>query len=89
MAIELLAINSSEIKVIVPEINIVTKKIVTTQRMVLLRSRFDAAGSDLDTTNTPLFLKIKNGSRQDKSYGLGRVGFPRTKPAVAAQAVSI
>ena len=30
-----------------------------------------------------------NGSRRDKSYGLGRVGFPREKPAVTAQAVSI
>ena len=73
---------------IVPEINIVTKKIVTTQRMVLLRSRFDAAGSDLDTTNTPLIVFLHNGGRQDKSYGLGRVDFLRTKPAVAAQAVS-
>ena len=31
----------------------------------------------------------KDGSRQDKSYGLGRVVFHRTEPAVAAQAVSI
>ena len=30
-----------------------------------------------------------DGDRQDKSYGLGRVGFPRTEPAVAAQAVSV
>ena len=73
---------------IVPEINIVTKKIVTTQRMVLLRSRFDAAGSDLDTTNTPLTFLVNNGGRQDKSYGLGRVDFLRTEPAVAVQAVS-
>ena len=31
----------------------------------------------------------ENGGRQDKSYGLGRVGFPQEEPAVAAQAVSI
>ena len=31
----------------------------------------------------------KDGGRQDKSYGLGRVGFPRTEPAVAVQAVSV
>ncbi len=31
----------------------------------------------------------KDGSRQDKSYGLGRVVFHRIEPAVAAQAVSI
>ena len=73
---------------IVPEINMVIKKIADTQRMVLLRSRFDAAGSDLDTTNTPLIFIVKNGGRQDKSYGLGRVDFLRTEPAVAAQAVS-
>ena len=30
-----------------------------------------------------------DGSRQNKSYGLGRVGFPQRKPAVAEQAVSI
>ena len=34
-------------------------------------------------------MLVKNGSRQDKSYGLGRVGFPLTVPAVAAQAVSV
>ena len=35
-------------------------------------------------------LEIKNdGDRQDKSYGLGRVGFPQAKPAVAARAVSV
>ena len=39
-----------------------------------------------------LLCNIRNendGSRRDKSYGLGRVGFPRTEPAVAVQAVSI
>ena len=39
------------------------------------------------------FYQIKvwkiDGSRQNKSYGLGRVGFPQSKPAVAEQAVSI
>jgi len=32
---------------------------------------------------------IKDGGKQDKSYGLGRVEFLRAEPAVAAQAVSI
>jgi len=31
----------------------------------------------------------KDGNRQDKSYGLGRVVFHQTEPAVTAQAVSI
>ena len=31
----------------------------------------------------------KNGSKRDKSYGLGRVVFHRTEPAVTEQAVSI
>ena len=86
--IELPAINASETSVIVPETNIVTKKMVTTQRMVLFLSRFDAAGSDLDTTKYPFNLFNKNGGRQDKSYGLGRVDFLRAEPAVAVQAVS-
>ena len=30
-----------------------------------------------------------DGSRQDKSYGLGRVVFHREEPAVAVQAVSV
>lgn len=30
-----------------------------------------------------------DGSRRDKSYGLGRVGFPRWEPAVAVQAISL
>jgi hypothetical protein len=32
---------------------------------------------------------LGDGSRQDKSYGLGRVVFHRREPAVAAQAVSV
>jgi len=33
---------------------------------------------------------VKNdGSRQDKSYGLGRVCFPRREPGVAARVVSV
>ena len=66
----------------------VIKKIVTTQRIVFLRSFLIAAGSDLDTGRNPFILNY-DGSRQDKSYGLGRVGFPQTEPAVAVQAVSI
>jgi len=31
----------------------------------------------------------KDGDKQDKSYGLGRVGFPQAEPAVTAQAVSV
>ena len=67
----------------------VTRKIVTTQRIVFLRSLFAADGSDLDTGLFPFINDDKNGGRQDKSYGLGRVGFPQTEPAVAVQAVSI
>ena len=70
------------------EMRIVTKKMVITQRMVLLRSFFDALGSDLDTLLSPLECMF-DGCRQDKSYGLGRVGFPQTEPAVAVQAVSV
>ena len=70
------------------EIRMVTTKIVITQRIVLDRSFFAADGSDLDTMSIS-FDKKYNGSRQDKSYGLGRVGFPQTEPAVAAQAVSV
>ena len=32
---------------------------------------------------------MKDGSKQDKSYGLGRVVFHRTEPAVAEQAVPV
>ena len=67
----------------------VTKKMVTTQRMVLFRYFFAATGSDLDTSMSSFENFRKDGSRQDKSYGLGRVGFHRAEPAVAAQAVSI
>ena len=84
----LTAISSLETNVIKAEIKIVTKKIVTTQRIVLLRSFFDELGSDLDTSPIP-FLFIINGDRRDKSYGLGRVGFPRAEPAVTVQAVSV
>jgi hypothetical protein len=63
---------------------------VTTQRIALFRSFFCEAGSALAKTHNSLknFIKI-DGNRQDKSYGLGRVGFPRTKPAVTVQAVSL
>ena len=79
---------SSDSREMAPEITIVKKKIVTTQRIVLLRSFFTADGSGLDTDWFP-FESFYDGSRQDKSYGLGRVDFLRTEPAVAAQAVSI
>ena len=49
-------ITASEAKEIMPETRIVTKKIVTTQRIVLLRSLFAALGSDLDTC--PILLKF-------------------------------
>ena len=79
---------SSETKEITPEIKIVTKKMMTTQRIVLLRCFLDVLGSDLDTGIPSKYVK-EDGSRQDKSYGLGRVGFPRTEPAVAVQVVSL
>ena len=64
------------------------RKIVMIQLTAFLRSFFTELGSDLDTDINP-FIFLVNGSRQDKSYGLGRVGFPQTEPAVAAQAVSV
>ena len=72
----------------IPDTKIVTIKIVTTQRIVLLRSFLDDDGSDLDKGISPLFFN-NDGSRQDKSYGLGRVEFLRSEPVVAAQAVSV
>ena len=78
----------SDTKLINADTKIVTRKIVTTHRIVFLSSFFAADGSDLDTCLSP-FNYSYDGSRQDKSYGLGRVGFPRTEPAVAAQAVSV
>ncbi|MGM9669238.1 MAG: hypothetical protein ACI3VZ_05740 [Faecousia sp.] len=38
-----------------------------------------------------IYLKFQenDGNRRDKSYGLGRVGFPRPEPAVAVQVVSV
>ena len=79
---------SLDAKEITAEIRIVTKNIVITQRMVLFRSFLDELGSDLDNCPIP-FMFNNNGSRQDKSYGLGRVVFHRTEPAVAAQAVPV
>ena len=71
-----------------PETKIVTRKIVTTQQIAFCRSRFRDAGSAFATMITSNRF-LNDGSRQDKSYGLGRVGFPQTEPAVAVQAVSI
>jgi len=78
----------SDASEIIPETKMVTIKIVTTQRIVFLRSFLDSDGSDLDKGISPLYFMC-DGSRQDKSYGLGRVGFPHPEPAVAAQAVSV
>ena len=44
---------SSDSREIVPEMRMVKKKIVTTQRIVLLRSFFAADGSGLDTDQFP------------------------------------
>ena len=43
----------------------------------------------LTLERTPLEVNEKDGSRQDKSYGLGRVVFHQGEPAVAEQVVSI
>ena len=45
----LLLISASETSEITPEMTMVTKKIVTTQRTVLFRSFLAEAGSDFDT----------------------------------------
>ena len=47
--IPLLLITSSEMNEIVPDMTMVTKKMVTTHRIVLLRAFFKAAGSAFDT----------------------------------------
>ena len=52
--IVLIFITKSDANWIVPEMIIVTIKIVTTQRIVLLRSFFDADGSDLGKGLSPL-----------------------------------
>ena len=49
----------------VPEMTMVTKKMVTTQRTVLFRSFFEAAGSDLDTSVNP-FNVFFNGTVADR-----------------------
>ena len=51
--IPLLLITSSEMSEIVPEMTTVTKKMVTTQRIVLFRIFFKAAGSVFDTEINP------------------------------------
>ena len=79
----------SDMKDMNPETKMVTIKIVTTQRIVRLCARLSADGSGLDTKKIPFIFNGKDGGKQDKSYGLGRVGFPRTEPAVAEQAVSV
>ena len=73
--IPLFCITSSETNEMMPEMTMVTKKMVTTQRIVLLRIFFMAAGSALDTSINPFEILVNDGSRQDKSYGLGRVVF--------------
>ena len=49
-SIELLAIRTSDVKEIVPDTRIVTKKMVTTHRIVLFRSFLAEFASDLDTS---------------------------------------
>ena len=72
------------------EIKIVMIKMETTHRMDFMRSFLDELGSDLDNSLSPFcVIFLNDGDRQDKSYGLGRVVFHRTEPAVAAQAVSV
>ncbi len=99
-ATPLLSMTSSDTREMMPEMTMVIKKTVTTHLIVLLRSRLEASGSALPTNLHPwskngaappgAAVKMeKDGSRQDKSYGLGRVVFHRSEPAVAAQAVSI
>ena len=51
--VPLAAITSSERKEMVPEMTMVTKKMVTTQRTVLFRSFFKVAASDFDTDVYP------------------------------------
>ena len=89
MPIELFSIMMSDKKEMVPEIKIVAKKILTTHLIVFSRSRLAATGSFFAKKDPSFKYFFKNGSRQDKSYGLGRVVFHRGEPAVAAQAVSI
>ena len=60
----LFSIMISDRKEIVPETNIVIKNIVTTHRIVLFRSFFDADGSDLDTSLIP--FKICNKTVADR-----------------------
>jgi hypothetical protein len=69
----------------------VTKKITSAHRAGLFSffSFLCEAGSDFDKEDNSLKFKVNDGNRQDKSYGLGRVVFHRSEPAVAAQAVSL
>lgn len=53
---------ASEAKLMVPEIKMVTRKIVTTQRIVLLRSFFVEDWSDFDTGLIPLLNKMKTAA---------------------------
>ena len=46
----------SETSEMVPDMKIVTKKMVTTQRIVLFRSFLDADGSDLDNEISPFIF---------------------------------
>ena len=55
----LTAIISLETKEIIPDTKIVTKKIVTTQRIVLFRSFLAELASDFDTVLIPFKSMIK------------------------------
>ena len=55
----LTAISSSEPREISVEIQMVATNTIVIQRIVLIRSFFAEAGSDLDTTINPFMFKIK------------------------------
>ena len=84
----LTAINWAEQKEIIAEITMVSKKMVMIHFVLEGFPFFLLSESDFATLN-PSYYYSNDGSRQDKSYGLGRVVFHRAEPAVAAQAVSV
>ena len=87
-AIPVLDMISFDKKLMVPETSIVTRKMVSAHFPAFLCSRL-ALSDSVFATGILLIFCNKSGGRRDKSYGLGRVGFPREEPAVAEQAVSI
>ena len=87
-AIVLTAISWEEQNEMSAEIAMVRKKMVIIHFTFVCFPFFLLSESDFDTI-IPLSFLIDDGSRQDKSYGLGRVVFHQAEPAVAAQAVSV